>query len=448
MTEGLLPDVVAPGSRLVQLPQAGIHKLRYGEARIVVELGRAVVVWFGLLVIYGSQHRVTQQAIVGITFATLVWLLTLRSAAASARLVLGPTLTASVGTALGFAIVAASSTSVVGLQASYSLLGASALGVFCSTVVWDWFVDKTAASKRRVLLVGSDGVDLVARERGACRRAGFDIVGTVPDAQELEEIVSVQRPDIVVLTDEATYENALDRLMDARANVRVSGFASFCEYALGCVPVERISSAWFMSLFHPRQHVYTRFAKRVFDVVVALVALALAAPVLVALALLTRMTAGFVIYRQVRVGEGGRHFTIYKFTTMGCDAEHDGAAFSCPDDRRATGIGSVLRRTHLDELPQLWNVLKGDMSIVGPRPERPEFIEMLDAAVPFWSRRLLVKPGITGWAQVRCGYASDSKGMESKLSYDLWYLRHRSLLLDLAVCMRTLFALAARPGRS
>ena len=122
---------------------------------------------------------------------------------------------------------------------------------------------------------------------------------------------------------------------------------------------------------------------------------------------------------------------------MRCDAECDGAAFSCKNDPRVTPVGRVLRRTHLDELPQLWNVLAGDMSVVGPRPERPEFIELIEEKVPFWNRRLLVKPGVTGWAQVRCGYANEVEDMETKLSYDLWYLRNGSMLVDLAVCAMT-----------
>jgi lipopolysaccharide/colanic/teichoic acid biosynthesis glycosyltransferase len=105
-----------------------------------------------------------------------------------------------------------------------------------------------------------------------------------------------------------------------------------------------------------------------------------------------------------------------------------------------------MRKTRLDELPQLWNVLKGDMSIVGPRPERPEFVEQLQEAVPFWSRRHLVKPGITGWAQVRRGYTADAEGTADKLSYDLWYLRHRSLLLDAAICVKTFTTLATGSG--
>jgi lipopolysaccharide/colanic/teichoic acid biosynthesis glycosyltransferase len=145
-----------------------------------------------------------------------------------------------------------------------------------------------------------------------------------------------------------------------------------------------------------------------------------------------------VIYRQTRVGERGRRFTMYKLRTMTETAERPGeAVWACDCDPRATDVGRLLRRTHLDELPQLWNVLRGDMSIVGPRPERPEYIEQLEDSVPFWSRRLLIRPGLTGWAQVRCGYAADSASSAEKLSYDFWYLRHGNLAVDLAVCIRT-----------
>jgi lipopolysaccharide/colanic/teichoic acid biosynthesis glycosyltransferase len=124
---------------------------------------------------------------------------------------------------------------------------------------------------------------------------------------------------------------------------------------------------------------------------------------------------------------------------MGVTAERPGQpVFAQPDDPRVTGVGRFMRRTHLDELPQLWNILRGDMSMVGPRPERPEFVAMLEEEVPYWSRRLLMRPGVTGWAQVRCGYAADSVSSAEKLSYDFWYMRHNNLAVDFAVCTRTL----------
>jgi lipopolysaccharide/colanic/teichoic acid biosynthesis glycosyltransferase len=164
--------------------------------------------------------------------------------------------------------------------------------------------------------------------------------------------------------------------------------------------------------------------------------------------LVVRRTAGAgpVIFTQTRLGEGGKHFTIYKFRTMRADAEVGGALWAAQDDPRVTRVGKVMRKMRLDELPQLVNVLKGDMSVVGPRPERPEFLEPLQEAVPFWTRRHLVKPGITGWAQVRRGYTADAEGTADKLSYDLWYLRHRSLVIDLAVCVKTFTTLLTGSG--
>jgi lipopolysaccharide/colanic/teichoic acid biosynthesis glycosyltransferase len=138
---------------------------------------------------------------------------------------------------------------------------------------------------------------------------------------------------------------------------------------------------------------------------------------------------------------------MYKLRSMGVDAEPEGQAlWAQASDPRVTVRGRLLRETRLDELPQLWNVLKGDMSIVGPRPERPEFEPMLEDAIPHWRRRQLVKPGITGWAQVCQGYADDCDASEQKLSYDLWYVRHRNLLLDVAICLRTLPTVALRSG--
>jgi exopolysaccharide biosynthesis polyprenyl glycosylphosphotransferase len=440
MTGGVFPEVVPPTSQVASLPAApaGIRALRADEARIVAEAGRAALIWFSLFVVYGNDRPLSQSAFLGITFATLVWLVTLRSAAFSARVVLGRVVAATVGTGVGLIVVGGVNSSVVGLHLSLAKLAVCGLAVFCSASVWDWFVERTSAARRRVLLVGSEGLDVpLAEELRRCRRGPFHLVGAVTGSDDIAAIVDAQHPDIVVLTDESGYDVALNRLLDARTQVRVAGFASFFEYAFGRVPIEQITPAWFMSLLHPRQRIYTRFTKRTFDVIVAIIGLLAAAPLMAVLALLVRTTPGAILYRQTRVGEGGRHFTIYKFRTMECDAERDGPALSAAADPRTTRIGCVLRKTHVDEFPQLWNVLRGDMSIVGPRPERPEFIEMLEAAVPFWNRRLLVKPGVTGWAQVQCGYAADCDEMADKLSYDLWYLRNRSLAVDVGICVRT-----------
>jgi lipopolysaccharide/colanic/teichoic acid biosynthesis glycosyltransferase len=127
-------------------------------------------------------------------------------------------------------------------------------------------------------------------------------------------------------------------------------------------------------------------------------------------------------------------------------AENGRAIWATERDSRITGVGRFLRATRLDELPQLWNVLRNDMSVIGPRPERPEFLELLEREVPFWARRLLIKPGITGWAQVQSGYAADTVGAAEKLSYDLYYLKHRSMLLDFAIVAKTASIVVSRAG--
>jgi exopolysaccharide biosynthesis polyprenyl glycosylphosphotransferase len=442
MSEGVIPEVASAAVPQVSLERTllGRHAVGADGVRLVAGLGKAFLVWFSLFVLYAQGHRLTTRDLLALTVAALVWIVVLRAMATSGEPVLGPIVTTGVGTMLGLVPVAALNSSAIGLHRSVLALAALALAVFCSAVVWDWFVYRTAAGRRRVLLVGTDGVETLSQELSGCRRPAFDVVGTVAGSgsAELDGVIEAQRPDVVVIADDVAYEAVLESLLTLRPNARVAGIASFFEYALGRIPVEQITPAWFTCLLHPRQRTYSRLVKRAFDLVVAGVALVIAAPLLAVLALLTK-TDGPAFYRQSRVGERGRTFTIYKLRTMACDAESNGATFSLDGDPRVTGLGSFLRRTHLDELPQLWNVLKGDMSVVGPRPERPEFIASLESTIPYWSRRLLVKPGITGWAQLRCSYASDCEGMRRKLSYDLWYLRHGSLFVDLAVCFTTLF---------
>jgi exopolysaccharide biosynthesis polyprenyl glycosylphosphotransferase len=429
------------------------RRLRPHTARVVAEAGRAFLVWFALAVVSSSQSPLTDEAIVAVTISAAVWLVCLKATSSPDVLLFGRILAHASGTVLGLAGVSLLNGTSIGLQLSPLALAGAAVGVLATTAVWDAFADLVLVARRRVLFVGMDAHDVMLPEDlGRCRQLGLEIVGgasteparggvarpaCVVGTEELERVVEAQEPDILVVADEATFERALERLLDGRMRIRIADLAGFCEYALGRVPIEHIGPTWFMSLVHLRQRVYSRRSKRVFDIVASLFGLLLAAPVLLVLALLAKTTPGPVFHRQARVGEGGRNYTVLKIRTMRCDAELRGPAFACEGDQRVTRVGRVLRKTHLDELPQLWNVLKGEMSMVGPRPERPEFIDMIEDAVPFWNRRVLVKPGITGWAQLLGDYASDHDGMTRKLSYDLWYLRHGSLLVDLAICLET-----------
>ena len=450
MTESALTEIVDARSATPDVRQSS--RVRPSTARVIAETGRVGLVWLALAVVYGSQAPLTDRAVVAITVAASIWLVCLRAASTPDVLLFGRLLSQGFGAALGFVGVALLNGSSVGMHLSWPALTGAALGVMATTMVWDAFANLVLAARRRVLFVGTDAQDVMLPEDvGRCRQLGFEIVGSsehtfsrngsgatdVLGRDELEEIVQAQDPDILVLTDEATFERAIESLLAARTNIRIASLAGFCEYALGRVPIEHIGPTWFMSLVHLRQNVYSQRSKRVFDIVASVIGLVLAAPVLAVMALLTWTTPGPVLHRQTRVGEGGRNFTVYKIRTMRCDAEADGPTFTCENDQRVTRVGRVLRKSHLDELPQLWNVLRGEMSMVGPRPERPEFIEMIEDSVPFWDRRVLVKPGITGWAQLLGDYANDCDGMTRKLSYDLWYLRHGSLLVDAAICLET-----------
>jgi lipopolysaccharide/colanic/teichoic acid biosynthesis glycosyltransferase len=225
------------------------------------------------------------------------------------------------------------------------------------------------------------------------------------------------------------------------------GLPETYEFAFGRLPVRELTPAWFMSVLHAYNRPYGRATKRAFDIVVAMAGLVVTLPLLPLIALLVKRTPGPLLYRQRRLGEHGQVFTMLKYRSMRSDAEgSSGAQWAQQNDSRVIPGGRLMRLLRLDELPQLWNVLRGEMSIVGPRPERPEFLEKLEAEVPFWTRRHLLKPGITGWAQIRSGYAADALGTVEKLSYDFWYLRHRSLVLDALICLKTLPGMATFRG--
>jgi exopolysaccharide biosynthesis polyprenyl glycosylphosphotransferase len=432
---------------------------KVGDARWVAAAGRVVLVWVPCYALMGYRFGPSGLALAASSLLTGVWLISLLSAFAAVHFTLGPTVRCAVGTLTGLVGVSAVALWVPGLGMHTSTILALAVSVFTLTAVWE-SVAQRVVGKRRVLVIGtSSAADAVADAISLEGHAPFTVVGAVDDepgdparlgsVAELSRVIDEQRPDLIVLTDGESSTKALDRLLDGPASgLKIVGHAHFFDHAFGRIPLEDLKPTWFMSIFHLWQRPYTRFAKRTFDIVCASILLVLAAPLMLVIAGLVRLSAGPVIYRQTRVGEGGKKFTMYKFRTMRRDAEEPGRpAWAVLNDPRVTRIGRVLRRAHLDELPQLWDVLKGDMSIVGPRPERPEFIPRLEEAVPLFTRRLLVKPGITGWAQLRRDYASDTEGAAEKLSYDLWYLRHRNLVVDLAICAKTFASVLARPGR-
>ncbi len=214
------------------------------------------------------------------------------------------------------------------------------------------------------------------------------------------------------------------------------------ESLLGRVPIAYLDADWLLTSFLDSAKLYDLYdpVKRLMDVFIGLAGVLALAALLPLCALIIRLdSAGPILFRQKRSGKGGRPIQVWKFRTMVADAEADGEArWASPEDPRVTRVGKWMRRTRLDEMPQFWNVLRGDMSFIGPRPERPEWIAHLEAQIPFYRARLLVRPGITGWSQVNYGYVRSVEATALKLEYDLYYIRHRSLGLDTKILLRTL----------
>jgi exopolysaccharide biosynthesis polyprenyl glycosylphosphotransferase len=275
---------------------------------------------------------------------------------------------------------------------------------------------------------------------------GTEEVAVLGSIDELGSIVERKRIDLLVMTSEVPRFRVFEEVASTCLHlpVRLVELTWFYEDVFGHVPVAEINAAWFQYIMHPRYSPITPHAKRALDLIVASVLAAIFLPVLAICALLIRRDGGPALFRQTRIGEGGRPLTVYKLRTMHVDAGIE-SQWASAEDPRITRLGGILRKLHLDELPQIINVLRGEMSIVGPRPEQPEFVERLEGLLPFYSRRHLIKPGITGWAQVRCGYAGSDIGSAWKLCHDLYYLKYRSTMFDLSILGETLSTILGAP---
>jgi exopolysaccharide biosynthesis polyprenyl glycosylphosphotransferase len=242
----------------------------------------------------------------------------------------------------------------------------------------------------------------------------------------------------------------MDQLLAMKLNdgVRFDHLASLYEEYTGKIAVENLRPSWMIFSEGFRKKRRVALMKRSVDVVLSAIGLAIAAPVMLLTAMAIRVgSPGGAIYSQQRVGKDSKVFTIHKFRSMRADAEvGTGAVWSTKGDPRVTPLGRFLRRIRLDELPQLWNVLRGDMSLVGPRPERPEFVSELTKQIPFYGQRHAVQPGVTGWAQVRHDYGSSVADSLEKLQYDLFYIKHLSTTFDLFIVLETIKTVLVRRG--
>jgi sugar transferase (PEP-CTERM system associated) len=319
---------------------------------------------------------------------------------------------------------------------------------------------------RRVLVLGAgERARQIENLRRASDRQGVTIVGFVDlgkqaPAVSRSKILRLESSllalagryavdEIVVALDDRRKGIPIDAILQCKMHgLRIIEVSDFCERQLGKIRLDSLhpSNVIFADGF--TQAVAKTTSKRLCDIVVSSVLLLATAPLmlLVALAILVE-TGRPILYRQERVGLRGRPFTLYKFRSMRVDAEQDGVArWASSGDDRITRVGSIIRRMRFDELPQLFNVFKGDMSFVGPRPERPEFVSELRHSIPYYELRHHVKPGITGWAQVRYPYGASIKDSREKLQYDLYYLKNYSVFLDFAIVLQTVEVILWRKG--
>jgi len=321
--------------------------------------------------------------------------------------------------------------------------------------------------KRRVLVwgAGARAATIAKRLRRSTDQRGFKIVGHVsapgdgagvPDHHVLQFDGDLLRlamrhkiEEIVVAMDDRRRGFPTEELLECRLRgIAVYDVLAFLERETGRVSVELMQSSWFIFSNGFRCNIARLASKRLFDVVVSIAVLLAASPI----ALLTAIAIfledrGPILYRQIRMGQNGRRFPMLKFRSMRIDAEPDGQAiWASRNDPRITRVGAWLRRLRIDELPQVLNVLLGQMSFVGPRPERPAFVQELTRAIPYYPERHFVKPGITGWAQVRYSYGSSNKDAREKLEYDLYYVKHHSFAFDLMVLLQTVEIVLLRIG--
>jgi len=276
------------------------------------------------------------------------------------------------------------------------------------------------------------------------------IVGTLDDIPALTARLGVSR--VVVSLSDQRGKLPMDQLLDVRlqSGVLFDHLASVYEEYTGKIALENLRPSWLIFSTGFRKTRLWLITKRACDIVAAVCGLVLSLPLAALTALLVKLDspADPVFYHQERVGLNGATFTIHKFRTMRSDAEaRTGPVWSAGDsDPRITRVGHFLRKTRLDEVPQLWNVLRGDMSLVGPRPERPQFVEQLTRQIPFYGQRHVVKPGVTGWAQVRYTYGASVEDALEKMQYDLYYVKHLSLRFDLLIALETVKIILLRRG--
>lgn len=337
-------------------------------------------------------------------------------------------------------------------------LGLGFIGVCSVRLLWVRVFQSDVLKQRMLILGAGKNADLInSRLRRQSDRSTFIVVGFVPvpgqpimvrdeflvqpDDRGLAELTErLQIDELVIAPDERRGGLPMEEmLLCVQRGVSVVDLSSFFEREAGMVQLNVVDPSWLVFSGGFDYSTPRRLSKRFFDLLAASALLLVAWPFMILVAIAVALESrGPIFYSQTRVGERGRHFTLTKFRSMRVDAEKDGVAvWASKDDDRSTRVGKIIRKTRLDELPQLVAVIRGDMSFVGPRPERPHFVDMLNDEIRYYGVRHSVKPGLTGWAQLRYPYGASVRDAEEKLKFDLFYVKNHGLVFDLMILLQT-----------
>jgi len=321
------------------------------------------------------------------------------------------------------------------------------------------FVNERSPGIRVLILgAGEKASNIPTRMRRRADRRGIQIVGFLPATKEeirideslllspskslLELVKEHDIDEIVVAQDERRANMDMQQLLECKlAGINIIDLPTLFERQTGQINLNLLAPSWLIFSRRFRLDPVSQMLKRTFDLIVSLIICILTSPIMLITALAIWIESSFkgpIFFRQKRVGENGKLFDVLKFRSMKTDAESDGKArWAEENDDRITRVGSFIRKVRIDELPQCWNVIKGEMSFVGPRPERPEFVKELEKSIPYYDVRHVVKPGLTGWAQLCYPYGANENDAKEKLKFDLYYVKHQSLRFDIIILLRT-----------
>ncbi|MCP9492850.1 MAG: TIGR03013 family PEP-CTERM/XrtA system glycosyltransferase [Pyrinomonadaceae bacterium MAG19_C2-C3] len=321
-----------------------------------------------------------------------------------------------------------------------------------------WLMGHPSMGERLVVVGSGDAAIEIAREVISRRDMGFRVVGFVDNrpgligkslinprviglTNELGDIIKRERIDrVIVAMGERRGQFPTDQLLSLSLSggVQIEESAAFYERLTGRVQLDMLRPSWLIFSGRKRQARTSHIARMTMHRGVALIGAIVSLPIcLITIILIKLESKGAVLYAQERVGLNGKPFTVLKFRSMRADAEKDGPVWARTEDERVTRVGRFIRKVRIDEIPQFWNILKGDMNFVGPRPERPHFVRQLAEEIPFYDQRHLVAPGLTGWAQIKYPYGATVEDARQKLQYDLYYIKNQSLMLDAIIIFET-----------